>query len=173
VNFLFQPTPETLANPLSKNYNITFSGQGFGGSTTPLGILQNIPQGSVPSTWLHFERGMFVFRVEAQNFTNHNNIGLLDINLLDIGTSSYLNKQNASNQRFVICCSGRSSGSKWRARSTPGRAGNNTSGPLNSLIAEFVTNGQILSASGIEGEPEGCFLGQMPGFGGTISITIA
>ena len=34
VNFLFQPTPETLANPLSKNYNITFSGQGFGGSTS-------------------------------------------------------------------------------------------------------------------------------------------
>jgi hypothetical protein len=38
---------------------------------------------------------MFVFRVEAQNFTNHNNIAPLDINLLDIGTSSYLNKQNA------------------------------------------------------------------------------
>ena len=46
VNFLFQPTPETLANPLSKNYNITFSGQGFGGSTTPLGISQNMPQGT-------------------------------------------------------------------------------------------------------------------------------
>jgi len=49
----------------------------------------------VPTTWFHFERGMFVFRVEAQNFTNHNNIAPLDINLLDIGTSSYLNKQNA------------------------------------------------------------------------------
>jgi len=45
VNFLFQPTPETLANPLSKNYNITFSGQGFGG-TNPLGISQNMPQGN-------------------------------------------------------------------------------------------------------------------------------
>jgi outer membrane receptor protein involved in Fe transport len=54
----------------------------------------------IPSTWLHFERGMFVFRVEAQNFTNHNNIAPLDINLLDIGTSSYLNKQNAIEPTF-------------------------------------------------------------------------
>jgi hypothetical protein len=54
----------------------------------------------VPSTWLHFDRGMFVFRVEAQNFTNHNNIGPLDTNLLDIGTSSYLNKQNAVEPTF-------------------------------------------------------------------------
>ena len=49
----------------------------------------------VPVSWLHFDRGMLVFRVEAQNFTNHDNVGPLDINLLDIGTPSYLNKQNA------------------------------------------------------------------------------
>jgi hypothetical protein len=54
----------------------------------------------VPSTWLHFDRGMFVFRVEAQNFTNHNNIAPLDINLNHIGTSSYLNKQNAIEPTF-------------------------------------------------------------------------
>jgi hypothetical protein len=54
----------------------------------------------VPTSWFHFERGMLVFRVEAQNFTNHNNIGPLDINLLDIGTSSYLNKQNAVEPTF-------------------------------------------------------------------------
>jgi hypothetical protein len=54
----------------------------------------------VPSTWLHFERGMFVFRVEAQNFTNHNNVAPLDINLNHIGTSSYLNKQNAIEPTF-------------------------------------------------------------------------
>jgi hypothetical protein len=54
----------------------------------------------VPSTWLHFERGMFVFRVEAQNFTNHNNIAPLDINLNHIGTTSYLNKQNAIEPTF-------------------------------------------------------------------------
>jgi outer membrane receptor protein involved in Fe transport len=54
----------------------------------------------IPSTWLHFERGMFVFRVEAQNFTNRNNVGPLDINVLDIGTSSYLNKQIAVEPTF-------------------------------------------------------------------------
>jgi outer membrane receptor protein involved in Fe transport len=54
----------------------------------------------VPTSWMHFERGAFVFRVEAQNFTNHNNIAPLDINLLDIGTSSYLNKQNAVEPTF-------------------------------------------------------------------------
>jgi len=47
VNFLFAPTPQTLANPLAKNPNITFIGQGFGGSTTPLGVSQNIPQGQI------------------------------------------------------------------------------------------------------------------------------
>ena len=54
----------------------------------------------IPTSWFHFERGMLVFRVEAQNFTNHNNYGPLDINLLDIGTSSYLNKQNAIEPTF-------------------------------------------------------------------------
>jgi len=61
VSFLFQPTPETLANPLSKNFNITFNGQGFGGPGTPLGISQNMPQGSFEDlyqfqdtvTWTH------------------------------------------------------------------------------------------------------------------------
>ena len=57
-------------------------------------------QKNIPSTWLHFERGMFVFRVEAQNFTNHNNIAPLDINLNHIGTDSYLNKQNAVEPTF-------------------------------------------------------------------------
>jgi outer membrane receptor protein involved in Fe transport len=57
-------------------------------------------QKNVPTTWLHFDRGMFVFRVDAQNFTNHNNIAPLDINLLHIGTDSYLNKQNAIEPTF-------------------------------------------------------------------------
>jgi hypothetical protein len=49
----------------------------------------------VPAPWLHLERGSFVFKVQAQNFTNHDNIGPLDVNLLDIGTPNYLNKRNA------------------------------------------------------------------------------
>ena len=49
----------------------------------------------VPASWFRAERGMFVFKVQAQNFTNHDNVGPLDINLLDIGTPNYMNKQNA------------------------------------------------------------------------------
>ena len=54
----------------------------------------------VPASWLHFDRGMLVFRVDAQKFTNHDNIGPLDINLLDIGTPGYLNRQNAIEPTF-------------------------------------------------------------------------
>jgi outer membrane receptor protein involved in Fe transport len=54
----------------------------------------------VPTSWLHLDRGMLVFRVEAQNFTNHDNVGPLDVNLLDIGTPSYLNRQNAIEPNF-------------------------------------------------------------------------
>lgn len=49
----------------------------------------------LPTSWLHFDRGSLVLRVEAQNFINHDNVGPLDINLLDIGTPAYLNRQNA------------------------------------------------------------------------------
>jgi hypothetical protein len=49
----------------------------------------------LPTSWLHFDRGSLVLRVEAQNFINHDNVGPLDINLLDIGTPGYLNRQNA------------------------------------------------------------------------------
>jgi hypothetical protein len=41
INFLFAATPETLANPLSKNYNLNFTDNNL----PVLGISQNIPQG--------------------------------------------------------------------------------------------------------------------------------
>jgi hypothetical protein len=50
---------------------------------------------ALPTSWLHFDRGSFVFRVEAQNFINHDNVGPLDINLLDIRTPNFMNRQNA------------------------------------------------------------------------------
>ncbi len=69
--------------------------------TNPYSQFWNIAaEKDIPTSWLHFERGMLVFRVEAQNFTNHNNSGPLDINLLDIGTDSYLNRQNAVEPTF-------------------------------------------------------------------------
>lgn len=46
---------------------------------------------AVPTSALHFERGQLVFRAEAQNIANHNNVGLLDVNLLDAGTPAFMN----------------------------------------------------------------------------------
>lgn len=45
--------------------------------------------------FLHFERGAFVIRAEAQDIANHNNINPLNTNVLAIGTPDYLNKINA------------------------------------------------------------------------------
>ncbi len=50
---------------------------------------------SIPTSFLHFEQGALVLRAEAQDFVNYNNVGLLDVNLLDVGTSSFLNRSNA------------------------------------------------------------------------------
>ena len=50
---------------------------------------------AIPTSLLHLERGQFVLRAEAKNFSNHNNVGLLDVNLLDVGTDSFMNTQNA------------------------------------------------------------------------------
>jgi len=41
INFLFAPTPQTLANPLSKTYNLNFTDNNI----PVLGIYQNMPQG--------------------------------------------------------------------------------------------------------------------------------
>jgi outer membrane receptor protein involved in Fe transport len=58
---------------------------------------------AVPTSLLHFDRGSLVFRAEAQNIANHNNVGLLDVNLLDAGTPYFTNSQQSreSNNRAV------------------------------------------------------------------------
>lgn len=58
---------------------------------------------AVPTSWLHLDRGQFILRAEAQNIANHNNVGLVDVNLLDVGTPSFQNTQQAreSNNRAV------------------------------------------------------------------------
>lgn len=50
---------------------------------------------AIPTSLLHLERGRFVLRGEVQNLANHNNIGLPDVNLLDVGSTSFLNTANA------------------------------------------------------------------------------
>ncbi len=57
----------------------------------------------IPAHFRRFESGHFVLRVECQNVGNHNNVSVLDTNLLDVGTSAYLNKSAAregTNQNF-------------------------------------------------------------------------
>jgi outer membrane receptor protein involved in Fe transport len=49
----------------------------------------------IPTRFTHLENSMFVMRVECQNIGNHNNVNVLDTNLLDVGTSPFLNKSNA------------------------------------------------------------------------------
>jgi hypothetical protein len=46
----------------------------------------------IPAKFPHLENGMFVMRVECQNVGNHNNVSVLDTNLLDVGTPAFLNK---------------------------------------------------------------------------------
>lgn len=59
----------------------------------------------IPAKFTHLESGMFVMRAECQNIGNHNNVGVLDTNLLDVGTSGFLNKSDAregTNQAFRL-----------------------------------------------------------------------
>jgi len=72
INAQFAGTPETLANPLAKLYNITFNGTGLGGSGTgtPLafGVSQNMPQGRIEGLYqfqdtVGYTRGRHSFRV--------------------------------------------------------------------------------------------------------------
>jgi outer membrane receptor protein involved in Fe transport len=58
---------------------------------------------AIPTSLLHLKRGQFVFRAEVQDMLNHNNIGLLNVNLQYIGTSTFMNVPNAreSSERAV------------------------------------------------------------------------
>jgi hypothetical protein len=59
----------------------------------------------VPARFTHLENGAFVFRGEAQNIGNHNNVKPLDINVTHVGLSTYQNFSNAresTNQHFRL-----------------------------------------------------------------------
>ncbi len=57
-------------------------------------------QKAVPTSFKHFEGSQFVFRGECQNLGNHNNVGPLDSSLLDVGTTSFLDKSFARENTF-------------------------------------------------------------------------
>lgn len=50
---------------------------------------------AIPASFHVAEKGQFVLRCEAQNFSNHNNVNLPDVNLLDAGTAAFLNTADA------------------------------------------------------------------------------
>ncbi len=45
--------------------------------------------------YLHLDRGAFILRGELQNIGNHNDVGILDTSVNDIGSDNFLNKSNA------------------------------------------------------------------------------
>jgi len=58
----------------------------------------------IPAKFTHLENGQFVMRVECQNVGNHNNVSVLDTNLLDVG-GPFLNKslaREATYQNFRL-----------------------------------------------------------------------
>jgi outer membrane receptor protein involved in Fe transport len=45
--------------------------------------------------YLHLDRGAFILRAEVQNIGNHNDVGILDTSVTDIGSPNFLNRSNA------------------------------------------------------------------------------
>ncbi len=67
----------SYSNPGQYNYNLALE-KGFGLS------------------YLHLERGRLILRAEASDVLNHNNNGIQDTSVYDIGTTSYMNTKNAT-----------------------------------------------------------------------------
>jgi hypothetical protein len=57
-------------------------------------------QKDLPLHLAKLENSAFQFRVEAQDVGNHNNVGPVDTNLLDVGTSTFTDKSSAREQDF-------------------------------------------------------------------------
>jgi hypothetical protein len=51
-------------------------------------------QKAIPAPFTHLEAAQFIFRVEAQNIANHNNVRYLNPNVTQIGQDAYLNISN-------------------------------------------------------------------------------
>ena len=81
----YQPENQNLLQEIGRN---SFSNPG---STT-----NNIAvEKGIGASYLHLDRGRFILRVEAENIANHNDVGILDTQVTDIGSGSFLNRSNA------------------------------------------------------------------------------
>ena len=79
--------------PLNQNIHQEIGRNSFSnpGSTTNDIALEK----GIGAKYLHLERGAFILRAEVQNIGNHNDVGILDTNVLDIGSPAFLNRSNA------------------------------------------------------------------------------
>ena len=80
-----QPSNPTVATEIGRN---SFENPGTTRNDIAL-------EKGIGLAYFHLERGRLLFRVEAQDLGNHNDVGILDTNVLDIGSSNYLNTSNA------------------------------------------------------------------------------
>lgn len=81
----FQPQNQNLHQEIGRN---SFSNPG---STT-----NNIAaEKGFGTKYLHLDRGAFILRAEVNNIGNHNDVGILDTTIKDIGTTNFLNRTNA------------------------------------------------------------------------------
>jgi hypothetical protein len=81
----YQPLNQNLSQEIGRN---SFSNPG----TTVNNIAVEKGFGT---SYLHLERGKIVLRAEVNDIGNHNDVGILDTNTLDIGTPAFLNRSNA------------------------------------------------------------------------------
>lgn len=81
----YQPNNQNIHQEIGRN---SFSNPG---STTSNIALEK----GIGTSYLHLDRGAFILRAEVQNLANHNDVGILDTNVSEIGAASFLNRSNA------------------------------------------------------------------------------
>lgn len=107
ANALNDPSGKTVLNPVDPNsvhwlvpYQLNNQNLhqeiGRNSFSNPGTITSNIAvEKGIGASYLHLDRGRFVIRAEAQNIANHNDVGILDTNVKDIGSANFLNRSNA------------------------------------------------------------------------------
>ncbi len=80
----YQPQNQLLHQEIGRN---SFSNPGT--ITTNIAVEKGFG-----TSYLHLDRGAFIVRAEIQNLANHNDVGILDTNISDVGSGSFLNRAN-------------------------------------------------------------------------------
>jgi hypothetical protein len=85
------PTQQRFLIPAGKSGNVSRDSYANPG----LQFWNVAVQKDIPLHLKFLETGALQFRCEAQNVGNHNNVGPLDTNLIDLGSGPFLDKSNA------------------------------------------------------------------------------